>query len=54
MSEKNTVDKQANVQATSNLTPAQEALQELWEEHLGYEFGTHSTEDALATMVEDA
>jgi carboxymethylenebutenolidase len=54
MSEKNTVDKQANVQATSNLTPVQEALQELWEEHLGYEFGTHSTEDALATMVEDA
>jgi carboxymethylenebutenolidase len=54
MSEKNTVDKQANVQATSNLTPAQEALKELWEEHLGYEFGTHSTEDALATMVEDA
>jgi carboxymethylenebutenolidase len=36
------------------LTPAQEFLQELWEEHLGYEFGTHSTEDALATMVEDA
>ncbi len=54
MSEKNTVDKQANLQATPNLTPAQEALQALWEEHLQYEFGTHSTEDALATMVEDA
>ncbi|WP_250124906.1 nuclear transport factor 2 family protein [Chroococcidiopsis sp. CCMEE 29] len=54
MSEKNTVDKQANVQATPNLTPAQEALQALWDEHLQYEFGTHSTEDALATMVEDA
>jgi carboxymethylenebutenolidase len=54
MVNKQTVDKQANVQATSNLTPAQEALQELWEKHLGYEFGTHSTEDALATMVEDA
>ncbi|OKH32633.1 hypothetical protein NIES2119_25415 [[Phormidium ambiguum] IAM M-71] len=48
------VDKQANVQATPNLTPAQEALQSVWEEHLGHEFGTHSTEDALATMVEDA
>jgi carboxymethylenebutenolidase len=36
------------------LTPAQESLQALWEEHLQYEFGTHSTEDALATMVEDA
>jgi carboxymethylenebutenolidase len=54
MSEKNTVDKQANRKASTNLTPAQEFLQELWEEHLGYEFGTYSTEDALATMVEDA
>ena len=49
-----TVDGQANLQATANLTPAQESLQALWEEHLQYEFGTHSTEDALATMVEDA
>jgi carboxymethylenebutenolidase len=49
-----TVDKQANVQATPNLTPAQEALQAVWEEHIGHEFGTHSAEDALATMVEDA
>jgi carboxymethylenebutenolidase len=48
-----TVDKQA-VQATPNLTPAQEALQSVWEEHTGHEFGTHSPEDALATMVEDA
>ena len=48
------VDKQATVQATPNLTPAQEALQAVWEEHIAHEFGTHSTEDALATMVEDA
>jgi carboxymethylenebutenolidase len=48
-----TVDQQA-VQATPNLTPAQEALQAVWEEHIGSEFVTHSTEDALATMVEDA
>jgi carboxymethylenebutenolidase len=54
MVNKHTVDEQANRKATTNLTPAQEFLQELWEEHLGYEFGTHSTEDALATMVEDA
>ena len=47
------VDKQANVQATPNLTPAQEALQAVWEEHIRHEFGTHSPEDALATMVED-
>ena len=54
MVKEQTVDGQANLQATTNLTPAQEFLQALWEEHLQYEFGTHSTEDALATMVEDA
>jgi carboxymethylenebutenolidase len=54
MVNKQTVNEQANRKASTNLTAAQEALQELWEEHLGYEFGTHSTEDALATMVEDA
>ncbi|ODH02478.1 hypothetical protein A4S05_24785 [Nostoc sp. KVJ20] len=54
MLKEQTVDEQANLQATTNLTPAQEYLQALWEEHLQYEFGTHSTEDAVATMVEDA
>ncbi|MEX0272524.1 ester cyclase [Leptolyngbyaceae cyanobacterium UHCC 1019] len=54
MVKEQTVDGQANLQATTNLTSAQEFLQALWEEHLQYEFGTHSTEDALATMVEDA
>jgi len=54
MVKEQTVDGQANLQATTNLTPAQESLQALWEEHLQYEFGTHSTEDAVATMVEDA
>ncbi|MBW4640867.1 MAG: ester cyclase [Gloeocapsa sp. UFS-A4-WI-NPMV-4B04] len=54
MVKEQTVDGQANLQAITNLTPAQESLQALWEEHLQYEFGTHSTEDALATMVEDA
>jgi carboxymethylenebutenolidase len=53
MVNKQTVDKQA-VQATPNLTPDQEALQSVWEEHIGSEFVAHSTEDALATMVEDA
>jgi carboxymethylenebutenolidase len=38
----------------TNLTPAQEALQNLWEEHVRYEFSTRNTEDTLATMVEDA
>jgi carboxymethylenebutenolidase len=54
MVDKQTVDERANIKAIANLTPAQEFLQALWEEHLGCEFGTHSTEDALATMVEDA
>ncbi len=54
MVKEQTVDGQVNLQATTNLTPAQESLQALWGEHLQYEFGTHSTEDALATMVEDA
>ncbi|MGG6242212.1 nuclear transport factor 2 family protein [Nodosilinea sp. AN01ver1] len=54
MLKEQTVDGQANLQATTHLTPAQESFQALWEEHLQYEFGTHSTEDALATMIEDA
>jgi carboxymethylenebutenolidase len=36
------------------LTPAQETLQQLWEEHVRHEFATHNTEDTLATMVEVA
>jgi carboxymethylenebutenolidase len=38
----------------TNLTPAQEALRKLWEEHVQYEFSTRNTEDTLATMVEGA
>jgi len=40
--------------ATRNLSPAQEALRKLWEEHVRYEFSTRSTGDTLATMVDDA
>jgi carboxymethylenebutenolidase len=40
--------------ANTKLTPAQEALRKLWEEHVQYEFSTRNTEDTLATMVEDA
>ncbi|BAZ08894.1 hypothetical protein NIES4071_07000 [Calothrix sp. NIES-4071] len=54
MVNKQTVDEQANRKATTNLTPAQEFLQELWEEHLRHEFDTHNTDDTLATMVENA
>ena len=41
-------------ESETNLTPAQEALAQLWEEHVRHEFVTHNTEDTLATMVEDA
>ncbi|MBW4617303.1 MAG: ester cyclase [Desmonostoc vinosum HA7617-LM4] len=54
MDKQQTINEQANVQATPNLTPAQKFLQELWDEHLRHEFNTHNTEDALDTMVEDA
>jgi carboxymethylenebutenolidase len=51
MVNKQTVDEQANRKTTTNLTSAQEFLQELWEEHVRHEFDTHNTEDTLATMV---
>jgi carboxymethylenebutenolidase len=41
-------------QTDANLSPAQETLCQLWEEHVQYEFSTRNTEDTLATMVEDA
>src|SRR5947208_15267827 len=40
--------------ATKNLSPAQETIRQLWEQHVQYEFSTRSTEDTLATMVDDA
>ena len=40
--------------SNTNLTPAQETLCQLWEEHVQYEFSTRNTEDTLTTMVEDA
>jgi carboxymethylenebutenolidase len=41
-------------QTEPNFTAAQEALQQLWEEHVRHEFANHNTEDTLATMVQDA
>jgi carboxymethylenebutenolidase len=38
----------------ASLTPAQQALNDLWEEHVRDEFVTRHTEDTLDTMVEDA
>jgi carboxymethylenebutenolidase len=46
--------KQEQTDAKTKLTPAQEALSKLWEDHVRYEFSTRSTDDTLATMVEDA
>jgi len=37
-----------------NLTPAQQHLLLLWEEHVQHEFSTRHTGNTLATMVEDA
>jgi carboxymethylenebutenolidase len=38
----------------ARLTPAEQALTELWEKHLGDEFTTRDTEATLDTMVPDA
>ena len=46
--------KHERTDANTNLTPAQEALRKLWEDHVRYEFSTRSTDDTLATMVDDA
>ena len=35
-------------------TRTEERLDQLWEDHVRYEFSTRNTEDTLATMVEDA
>ena len=46
--------KPEEIDANRNLTPAQENLRKLWEQHVQFEFSTRNTEDTLATMVEDA
>jgi len=48
------MSEQNNLPSDTELTVAQEVLRNLWEEHVRYEFGTHNTEETLATMVEDA
>ncbi len=37
---------------SATLTPAQQAMSDLWDEHMRSEFETHSVEDTLETMVE--
>jgi carboxymethylenebutenolidase len=41
-------------QSNINSVSSQQALSELWEEHIKYEFATQNTEDTLETMVENA
>lgn len=45
---------QGNLPPVARLTLSQQTMVDLWEKHIQYEFGTHSTEDTLDTMVEDA
>jgi carboxymethylenebutenolidase len=45
----------SGIPATKNtLTPEQQLLNDLWEEHLGEEFKTRDTESTVETMVADA
>jgi len=48
------MSEQSAREAGISTTPSQEALARLWEDHIRHEFETRSTEDTLATMVEDA
>jgi carboxymethylenebutenolidase len=43
-----------NAPGAAQLTPAQQVLSDLWEEHMKAEFVTRSAHDAVAAMVEDA
>ncbi len=43
-----------NEAGDGGLTPSQQALRDLWEEHLRCEFAGRDTEATLATMGEDA
>jgi carboxymethylenebutenolidase len=51
---KRIMKEQQKPKSETNLTPAQETLQQLWEEHVRHEFNTRNHEETLATMVEDA
>jgi carboxymethylenebutenolidase len=45
---------QESSKVETKLSPAQESLRQLWEEHVRHEFGTRNTENTLATMSEQA
>jgi len=48
------MSEQSAREARMSTTPSQETLARLWEDHIRHEFETRSTDDTLATMVEDA
>jgi len=48
------MNKPKQQKGNTSLTPAQQALSALWEEHVRCEFSSRSTENTLATMVMDA
>src|SRR5215831_5873481 len=48
------MNKRKQQKGNTSLTPAQQALSEMWEEHVQCEFSSRSTEKTLATMVVDA
>lgn len=35
----------------NKLTPAEQAISDLWDQHIGAEFGAHSPDGAMSTMV---
>jgi carboxymethylenebutenolidase len=45
--EEEIMDKPETNDATNNLSPAQEAVRKLWEDHVRYEFSTRNTDDTL-------
>ena len=39
---------------STTLTPTQQVMSDLWDEHMHSEFASHSVEDTLETMVDDS
>jgi carboxymethylenebutenolidase len=48
------MEEQPPMAAPASLTSAQQALADLWDQHLRAEFVEHNAEEAVDTMVEDA
>src|SRR5258708_35582195 len=48
------MEEQPPLAAPASLTSAQQALADLWDQHLRAEFVEHNAQEAVDTMVEDA